>query len=62
MYSYLGKKSLHNHLEDAINNPANKEKEIKELEEALFGDESNLLGRTITGEAVGFTTSKIKES
>ncbi len=36
------------------------EAEIKALEEELFGDESGLLGRTITGEAVGRTISDEK--
>ena len=34
--------------------------EIKKIEEELFGDESFLMGRTITGEAVGRTISDDK--
>jgi hypothetical protein len=58
MYAALGKKSMakyvdpDNDLEVAL---ADKMKRVSELEEQLFGDESSLLLRTVTGEAVGYT-------
>lgn len=51
-----GKKSLRKYVDDEAQNPAEaKEKRIQQLTEELFGDESSILGRTITGEAVAYT-------
>lgn len=56
VYAVLGKKSLVKYVDEEAKNPQEmKEKRIQLLEEQLFGDESNILGRTITGEAVGYT-------
>lgn len=53
LYAALGKKSLVKYVDDEAKNPVEmREKRINELTEELFGDESGLLGRTITGEAV----------
>lgn len=56
MYAALGKSSLAKYVDEEAKNPIEaREKRIAEYTEILFGDESNLLGRTITGEAVGYT-------
>jgi hypothetical protein len=48
-----GKKSLAKYVDEEAKNPEEeREKRINLLSEQLFGDESNLMGRTITGEAV----------
>ena len=53
VYAALGKSSLAKYVDEEAKNPEeHKESRIKVLEEELFGDESSLLGRTITGEAV----------
>lgn len=53
LYAALGKSSLAKYVDEEAKNPQEvKEKRINALEEQLFGDESNLLGRTITGEAI----------
>lgn len=58
VYAHMGKRSLAKYVDEETKNPVEAiEKRINKLEEELFGDESNLLGRTITGEAVGYTTS-----
>lgn len=49
-----GKTSLRKYI-DTSENPEEKEKRINKLQEELFGEESSLLGRTITGEAVAYT-------
>jgi hypothetical protein len=41
--------------------PEEKKIRIDKLVDELFGDESMLLGRTVTGEAVGYTTSEEKK-
>ena len=42
-----------NRLLDRLCYPAEmREKRIEKLTEELFGDESNILGRTVTGEAI----------
>jgi hypothetical protein len=52
LYAALGKQSLVRYVDEEMKNPQEvKEKRINKLEEELFGDESFLLGRTITGEA-----------
>jgi len=59
LYAAMGKKSLRKYIDDEAKNPDEyKEKRLKEYEEQLFGDESSLLGRTITGEAVGYGVKK----
>lgn len=65
MYAALGKKSLVKYVdpeskaEEAIEA---KQKRVDKLTEELFGDESDLLGRTITGEAVAYTGEpKVKD-
>ena len=59
LYAAIGKKSLRKYIDDEAKNPdEHKEKRLKEYEEQLFGDESSLLGRTITGEAVGYGVKK----
>lgn len=56
LYAAMGKKSMAKYIDEEAKNPIEaREARIKELEEYLYGDESNLLGRTITGEAVGYT-------
>lgn len=56
VYAAMGKKSLAKYIDEEAKNPIEvREARIKELEEYLYGNESNLLGRTITGEAVGYT-------
>jgi hypothetical protein len=56
LYAALGKKSMAKYVDEMAKNPVEtQEKNIKELMEELFGDESSLLGRTITGEAVAYT-------
>ena len=69
LYAAMGKKSMAKYVDAEAKNPVEvREARIKELEEYLFGDESDLLGRTITGEAVGYTgepsiqTEPVKES
>lgn len=70
MYAALGKSSMAKYV-DPDNDPETrieeKMKRVQELEEQLFGDESNLLLRTVTGEAVGYTgepkiTTPVKEN
>jgi hypothetical protein len=52
LYAALGKQSLVKYVDEESKHPQEtKEKRISKLEEELFGDESFLLGRTITGEA-----------
>jgi hypothetical protein len=56
VYAAMGKKSLRKYVDEEENHPVEvKEQRIKKLTEELFGDESSLLGRTITGEAVAYT-------
>jgi hypothetical protein len=53
LYAALGKGSLVKYVDEESKNPIEmKEKRINKLTEELFGDESSLLGRTITGEAI----------
>lgn len=53
LYAALGKQSLAKYVDAEAKNPQEvKEKRIEKLTEELFGDESSLLGRTITGEAI----------
>lgn len=53
LYAALGKQSLAKYIDEESKHPQEeKEKRLSKLEEELFGDESFLLGRTITGEAM----------
>lgn len=53
LYAALGKSSLAKYVDEEAKHPEEvREERIKRLEEELFGDESSLLGRTITGEAI----------
>jgi hypothetical protein len=52
LYAALGKQSMAKYVDEESKHPQEvKEKRINKLTEELFGDESFLLGRTITGEA-----------
>lgn len=56
LYAALGKKSMVKYVDEEAKNPIEyREERINKLTEELFGDESFLLGRTITGEAVAYT-------
>ncbi len=53
LYAAIGKQSLAKYVDEAEKYPEEVKRErIKKLEEELFGDESSLLGRTVTGEAI----------
>jgi hypothetical protein len=53
VYAAMGKSSLRKYVDEEANHPVeHKQQRIDTLVEELFGDESSLLGRTITGEAV----------
>lgn len=54
IYAAQGKHSLRKYV-DPDSTPEAREKRIAEMMEYLFDDESFLLGRTITGEAVAYT-------
>lgn len=56
VYAAIGKKGLRKYVDDEAANPIeSRAKRIAELQEELFGDESSLLMRTKTGEAVAYT-------
>lgn len=56
VYASLGKSSMAKYVDEEAKNPIeSREARITQLTEELFGDESSLLGRTITGEAVAYT-------
>lgn len=56
VYAAMGKKSLRKYVDDEAANPIEMQKQrIDKLTEELFGDESSLLGRTVTGESVAYT-------
>jgi hypothetical protein len=58
LYAALGKQSLAKYIDEEAKHPQEaKEKRIAKLTEELFGDESDLLGRTITGEAIAMPQS-----
>jgi len=60
IYAAQGKRSMAKYVDEEALHPEESRKErIDNLVLELFGDESMLMGRTVTGEAVGFTTSKI---
>lgn len=53
VYAAMGKSNLRKYVDEEANHPVeHKQARIDKLVEELFGDESSLLGRTITGEAV----------
>lgn len=61
VYAAQGKSSVAKY-KDEENTPEARQVRINKLQEELFGSESELLGRTITGEAVAYTgPSKIEE-
>lgn len=66
LYAALGKQSLAKYIDETAKYPIEaREGRIKKLEEELFGDESFLMGRTITGEAIAMPNnykSQQKES
>jgi hypothetical protein len=64
VYAAMGKRSMRRYVDEMAANPKEvQERNIQELMNELFGDESDLLGRTITGEAVAYTGEpKIKAS
>lgn len=57
LYASMGRnKGLAKYVDEEALHPAEvREARLKEMEEYLYGDESFLLGRTITGEAVAYT-------
>ena len=56
VYAAMGKSSMAKYVDEETKNPLeSREKRINALQEELFGDESFLLGRTVTGEAVAYT-------
>jgi hypothetical protein len=58
LYAALGKQSMAKYIDEESKHPIEaKEKRIEKLTEELFGDESSLLGRTITGEAIAMPQS-----
>lgn len=53
LYAAMGKTSLAKYVDEEAKNPEEtKNQRIEKLTEELFGDESSLLGRTVTGEAI----------
>jgi hypothetical protein len=53
LYAAMGKQSLVKYVDEESKHPQEmKEKRVEKLTEELFGDESNILGRTVTGEAI----------
>lgn len=56
VFAALGKKGLVKYVDEEARNPVEyKKMRIKEYEEQLFGDESSLQLKTVTGEAVAYT-------
>lgn len=57
-----GKSSMAKYVDEEAKNPIEQQElRINKLTEELFGSESMLMGRTVTGEAVGYTTSEEKK-
>ncbi len=53
VYAAMGKRGLRKYVDEEEKNPVEtREKRIDKLQEELFGDESGLLGTTITGESI----------
>lgn len=56
VYAAMSKRGMRHYVEDlAKETPEKREERINKIQDELFGDESSLLGRTITGEAVAYT-------
>lgn len=56
VYAAMGHRPMQKYIDPESVEPMEEQKKrIDSLVEELFGDESNLLGRTITGEAVAYT-------
>lgn len=56
VYAALGKKSMVKYVNPEDEHPIEARRaRVEKIQEELFGDESMLLGRTITGEAVAYT-------
>lgn len=56
MHAAMGKSSMAKYVDEMAKNPIEETaKRIKEIEEYLYGDESDLMLRTVTGEAVAYT-------
>jgi hypothetical protein len=56
LYASMGKSGMVKYVDEMAKNPIEETaKRIAELEEYLFGDESDLMLRTVTGEAVAYT-------
>jgi len=53
LYAAMGKTSLAKYVDEESKHPEEvRNQRIEKLTEELFGDESNILGRTVTGEAI----------
>lgn len=62
VYAAMGKSSLRKYTDPESAEPLEmKNQRVDKLMEELFGDESSLLGRTITGEAIAMPTNYVKE-
>lgn len=56
VYAAMGKSSMAKYVDEEAKNPVEAKKaRIDKLQEELFGDESSLMLRTVTGEAVAYT-------
>jgi len=56
MYAAMGRKSMAKYVDEMAKNPIQETaKRIAEIEEYLYGDESDLKLKTVTGEAVAYT-------
>jgi hypothetical protein len=63
IYAAMGHKPMPKYIDPESKEPLEEQKKrIDLLVEELFGDESNLLGRTITGEAIAMPTNYDKET
>jgi len=63
VYAAMGKSSMRKYNDPEAADPIEAKKErIDKLVEELFGDESSLLGRTITGEAISMPQNYDKET
>jgi hypothetical protein len=63
IYAAMGKKPMPKYIDPEAKEPIEEQKKrIDSLVEELFGDESSLLGRTITGEAVAMPQNYDKET
>jgi len=56
VYAAMGKSNLSKYVDEEAKNPIEAQRQrVDKLQEELFGDESAILGRTITGESVAYT-------